>query len=123
MTDQTQPASRWAAFSERWKAGAERDESPFTRFKAAYDAFAGARPYPVHPWLIVLVALGVIALGTALTFGAIWMADHRRWVLIIPLLKVGKFALLGLAIVGAFVYRTWFKAERNGAEGTGAAPK
>jgi len=93
--------SRWTAFVARW-------DERLQRFRQSLDPFSHSADPRMQAWAIVLLSIGVVALAALIVFGAIWITDHHRWALIIPLLKVLKLFGLGVAIVTALLFRDRF---------------
>jgi hypothetical protein len=112
---QAQPQPRWTTFVQRW-------DERLSQFRNYFDPTTPAPVRPMQTWAIVALSAGLIVLAVLMAFGTMWVISHNKWGLIFPLLKVGKWLVLGLAIVGAILFRDKLMpksgspmAKRNGA--------
>jgi hypothetical protein len=91
--------SRWTAFIERW-------DDRFTRFRNCFDPTAEAPDRTMQIWAITLVSIGVVVLTALIVFGAMWVYNHPRSLVMIHfLLKGAKYAIAGIALVTAMLCR------------------
>jgi len=102
MLMQQQPQSGWSGLIERWDGFLERCWQ-------AVDPFVDG---PKRPWVIAVLAVGVVVLGGLVGAGAWWMYDHHTWTLIPPLFKVAKLLGIGFVIVAALLFGS--KAAKSG---------
>jgi hypothetical protein len=117
MLPNSQPQSRWAAFVERW-------DERVTRLRQHFDPFSDSVDRRRKIWAMVALSIGVVALGGLVVFGAMWLTDHHKWALIIPLLKLLKLFGIGVVIVAAFLFRDKFTSTppAAGLQKGGSAP-
>jgi hypothetical protein len=124
MHASSQPQSRWAGFVERW-------DERVTRFRQNFDPFSDTVDRRRKIWAMAALSIGVLALGTLLVLGTIWMVENYTWfrnhhagVLILSVLKLWKLFGIGAAIVLGFLFRDQFsgKTPDANAQNGGTAP-
>ena len=93
------PQSRWTAFVERWDTRLER-------LKQLFDPFSENTDQRLKTWVIVALSIGLVVLAAMIVLGVMWMIDHRKWVLIYPILKIAlKVFSLGALIVAGLAFK------------------
>jgi hypothetical protein len=95
------PANSQPQTQSRWTAFVLRLDERFQRLEEAVNPFSGSAGRPIKTWAVCVLSIGLVVLAGMIGFGIVWIIDHHKWSLIVPLLKVIKAFGVGIAIVMA----------------------